>query len=241
MSDISETFQQLSSQYNLNTKDYLKNLAADKTNEALNALNDAVGKETGFENTMGLVNTGLMGVKGTFDTVQGIRKAYNTYKQNSSKNPSDSKDNVEKSQEEKPTEDEPKPQETEMTDVVGEGGEDVGESLGESLGKQITKTAVETTAEGAGELAGEVGGSLVATSAIPVLGFVADLGILGSVIYTSIHGAKKAKEAKEKKEEYDKDLRKQNNIDTISTPQTIVSAAGTTKQQLLGGGASVSD
>lgn len=240
MSDISETFQQLSSQYNLNTKDYLKNLAADKTNEALNALNDAVGKETGFENTMGLVNTGLMGVKGTFDTVQGIRKAYNTYKENSSKNPSDSKDNVEKSQEEKPTEDEPKPQETEMTDVVGESTEDVGEDLGESLGKQITKTAVESGIESAGEIAGETGG-LVAASAIPVLGFVADLGILGSVIYTSIHGAKKAKEAKEKKEEYDKDLRKQNNIDTISTPQTIVSAASSTKQQLLGGGASVSD
>lgn len=238
MSDISDTFQQLSTQYNLNTRDYLKNLAADKTSEAMNALNDAIGKETGFENTMGLVNTGLMGAKGGFDSIQGIRKAYNTFREKSSKNPADTKDNVEKSQEE-PKADETieQPKEGEMSDVVGEGGED----LGETVGKQITKTAVETTAEGAGELAGEVGGSLLAATAVPVLGIVADLGILGSVIYTSIHGAKKAKEAKEKKEIYDKDLNKQNNIDNLSLPQTQVSAASSVKQSLLSGGSSVSD
>jgi hypothetical protein len=239
MSDISETFQQLSSQYNLSTKDYLKNLAADKTSEAMNKLNSAIANETGFENTMGMVNTGLMGAKGGFDSIQGIRKAYNSYKENSSKNPADTKDNVEKTQEEPKTDE--TPQETEMTDVVGEGGEDVGEDVGTTIGKQITKTAVETGVEGAGEVAGEVGGSLLAATAVPVLGIIADLGILGSVIYTSIHGAKKAKEAKEKKEEYDKDLNKQNNIDNLKLPQTIVSAASSTKQQLLGGGASVSD
>jgi len=235
MSDISDTFQQLSTQYNLNTRDYLKNLAADKTSEAMNKLNSAISNETGFENTMGLVNTGLMGAKGGFDSVQGIRKAYNTFKEKSSNNPANTKDNVEKSD----STEEPKiePKEGEMSDVVGEGGED----LGETVGKQITKTAVETTAEGAGELAGEVGGSLLAATAVPVLGIVADLGILGSVIYTSIHGAKKAKEAKEKKEEYDKDLSKQNNIDNLSLPQTQVSAASSVKQSLLSGGSSVSD
>lgn len=232
MSDISDTFQQLSTQYNLNTRDYLKNLAADKTSEAMNKLNDAISNETGFENTMGLVNTGLMGAKGGFDSIQGIRKAYNTFKEKSSKNPADTKDNVEESEEPKI-----EPKETEMSDVVGEGGEE----LGEDVGKQITKTAVETTAEGAGELAGEVGGSLLAATAVPVLGIVADLGILGSVIYTSIHGAKKAKEAKEKKDQYESDLHKQNNIDNMSLPQTQVSAASSKKQQLLSGGASVSD
>jgi len=235
MSDISDTFQQLSTQYNLNTRDYLKNLAADKTSEAMNKLNSAISNETGFENTMGLVNTGLMGAKGGFDSVQGIRKAYNTFKEKSSNNPANTKDNVEKSE----STEEPKiePKEGEMSDVVGEGGED----LGETVGKQITKTAVETTAEGAGELAGEVGGSLLAATAVPVLGIVADLGILGSVIYTSIHGAKKAKEAKEKKKEYDVDLSKQNNIDNLSLPQTQVSAASSVKQSLLSGGSSVSD
>lgn len=235
MSDISDTFQQLSTQYNLNTRDYLKNLAADKTSEAMNKLNDAIGKETGFENTMGLVNTGLMGAKGGFDSIQGIRKAYNTFKEKSSNNPADTKDNVEKSE----STEEPKiePKEGEMSDVVGEGGED----LGETVGKQITKTAVETTAEAGGELGAEVGGSLLAATAVPVLGIIADLGILGSVIYTSIHGAKKAKEAKEKKEEYDKDLSKQNNIDNLSLPQTQVSAASSVKQSLLSGGSSVSD
>lgn len=235
MSDISDTFQQLSTQYNLNTRDYLKNLAADKTSEAMNKLNDAIGKETGFENTMGLVNTGLMGAKGGFDSIQGIRKAYNTFREKSSKNPADTKDNVEKSE----STEEPKiePKEGEMSDVVGEGGED----LGETVGKQITKTAVETTAEAGGELGAEVGGSLLAATAVPVLGIIADLGILGSVIYTSIHGAKKAKEAKEKKEEYDKDLSKQNNIDNLSLPQTQVSAASSVKQSLLSGGSSVSD
>jgi len=235
MSDISDTFQQLSTQYNLNTRDYLKNLAADKTSEAMNKLNSAISNETGFENTMGLVNTGLMGAKGGFDSVQGIRKAYNTFKEKSSNNPANTKDNVEKSE----STEEPKiePKEGEMSDVVGEGGED----LGETVGKQITKTAVETTAEGAGELAGEVGGSLLAATAVPVLGIIADLGILGSVIYTSIHASKKAKEAKAKKKEYDVDLNKQNNIDNLSLPQTQVSAASSTKQSLLSGGSSVSD
>ena len=40
MSDISDTFQQLSTQYNLNSRDYLKNLAADKTSESIKVIFD---------------------------------------------------------------------------------------------------------------------------------------------------------------------------------------------------------
>tara|TARA_R100000655_G_scaffold110039_1_gene167140 strand:+ start:1086 stop:1766 length:681 start_codon:yes stop_codon:yes gene_type:complete len=226
MADLESQLQQLSEQYSGDTRQYLKSLADDKVNLATDALNKALKSETGFDNTMGMVNMGLIATKGTFDSVNKLKSALSNVRSKGAKNISDIKDNVNESQN---TNEEPKtdePTETEMTDVVGE---DVGKDVTEDVGKTVGTEAVE---EGAG---------LGISQLIPGLDVLVDLGAVGSLIYTAVHGVKKAQEAKKEQGKYDEDLKNENEIDSMSMPLVNVSAATKSRQQELSGGISTSD
>lgn len=226
MADLESQLQQLSEQYSGDTRQYLKSLADDKVNLATDALNKALKSETGFDNTMNMVNMGLIATKGTFDSVNKLKSALSNVRSKGAKNISDIKSNVNESQN---TNEEPKtdePTETEMTDVVGE---DVGKDVTEDVGKTVGTEAAE---EGAG---------LGISQLIPGLDVLVDLGAVGSLIYTAVHGVKKAQEAKKEQGKYDEDLKNENEIDSMSMPLVNVSAATKSRAQELSGGISTSD
>lgn len=260
MADLNSQLQALSEQYTGDTKQYLKTLADDKVNLATDALNKAIKSETGFDNTMGMVNMGIMGAKGTFGSLNTLRKVYNKYSETKT-NKADVKENVNESQNtnedvktDEPTEtDTPQPTETEMSDVVGEDvgketteadikeptqlTELAGESVEKDVGEQVAKTAA-TTAVSEGV---EEGVGFGLAQLLPGLDVVADIGMIGGLIYSAVHGAKKAKEEHAKQESYDNQLKKENDIDNMSLELTSISAPTRSRQQELQGGISTSD
>jgi len=245
MADLNSQLQSLAEQYTGDTKQYLKTLADDKVNLATDALNKAIKSETGFENTMGMVNLGLMGAKGTFGSLNTFRKAYNKYVEKRNTNKADVKDNVNESQNtnEQPKTDEPKTEQpktettesdvkepTELTDVVGE-------SVEKDVGEQVAKTAAKTV----GSDAVEEGTAFGIAQVLPGLDVIADAGVIGGLIYSAIHGAKKAKEEHAKQVSYDNQLKKENDIDNMSLDLTSIAAPTRSRQQELQGGISTSD
>jgi len=224
MTDLNSQLQSLAQQYTGDTKQYLKSLADDKVNLAMDSLNKAIKSETGFDNTMGMVNMGLIATKGTFDSVNKLRSALSSVNSKGSKKISDIKDNINESQNsnEEPKTDEP----TEMSDVVGE---DVGKDVTEDVGKTIGTEAVE---EGAG---------LGISQLIPGLDVLVDLGAVGSIIYTAIHGVKKAREQKAAQGKYDQDLKNENEIDNMTFDLSSVVAPTRSRAQELQGGITTSD
>ena len=154
----------------------------------------------------------------------------------------DIKDNIKESQNtnEQPKTDEPT--ETEMSDVVGEPAtKEVGEQATKDVGEQVGKDVGEQVGKTIGTEAAEEGTTIGLAQFIPGADVVVDIAAIGGLIYTAVHGARKAKEEHAKQVSYDNELKKENDIDNMTFDLTSVAAPTRSRQQELQGGITTSD
>lgn len=97
MSSIDSMLENSSLQFNFDLNNYAKEMAKDKANSALNALNEEIRKQTGIDNISGIVTGGISSVKGLSESVLKGKEVYDKYKnrtKSNTENPSDLKENT---------------------------------------------------------------------------------------------------------------------------------------------------
>jgi hypothetical protein len=98
MSNLDSILESSALQSNLDFNEYSKELAKDKANSTLNALNEEIRKQTGFDNFSGIITGGIGTIKGINESVSKAKEVYDKYKsrvKNNSENPADLKENTE--------------------------------------------------------------------------------------------------------------------------------------------------